>query len=123
MATRACVSCTNPAYPFVVLLPIQLASLLTTLCRKGLLSAGGYHRAYAASLCLPYALATSDLLRYRVPDALCMVPLAAAMLALRQRGAPKYALWLPVLLSWQVLHRCEPFAGSPLKFAAACAQS
>jgi len=93
-ATCACLACANPSWPFAVLLPIQLASLLLTLVRKGLISARAYHLAYASSLCLPF------LVGFRFPadrPFFCgLLLLAAALLALRRGGAPKAALWLPV---------------------------
>ncbi|CAJ1942338.1 unnamed protein product [Cylindrotheca closterium] len=54
MATMACCITWNPAWPLVCLFPIQIASLLMTLVRKGLLSTKGYHLAYGLSLCLPF---------------------------------------------------------------------
>ena len=46
----------NPAWPLAVLLPIQLASLLMTLVRKGLISAKAYHLVYTWSLCMPFVV-------------------------------------------------------------------
>ena len=41
LATLGCLVCTNPVWPLLIMFPIQLASLLMTLVRKGLLSARG----------------------------------------------------------------------------------
>jgi len=57
MATLACLAVSNPAWPLAVLLAIQLASLLMTLVRKGILSTRGYHYFYTASLVAPYFVA------------------------------------------------------------------
>ena len=46
----------NPLWPLCIALPIQLASLLMTLVRKGLLTARGYHLLYTASLCVPFVV-------------------------------------------------------------------
>ena len=42
LATLSCISCNNIIWPFITLLPIQLASFLMTLVRKGLISAKNY---------------------------------------------------------------------------------
>ena len=51
MATLGCLANGNPLWPLCIALPIQLASLLMTLVRKGLLTARGYHLLYTASAC------------------------------------------------------------------------
>ena len=56
MATLGCLANGNPLWPLCIALPIQLASLLMTLVRKGLLTARGYHLLYAASLCVPFVV-------------------------------------------------------------------
>jgi len=98
MATMACLSVMNPIWPFLVLLPIQLASLLMTLVRKGLLSAKGYHLAYTASLALPYFVGAAHTVHMATLDFPLMTVLATAMYALRRRGVDKYALWVPVIV-------------------------
>jgi hypothetical protein len=92
-----------------------------TLVRKGLISAAAYHNLYTGALALPYVVGVWGALRYGAPDVLLMMPLAWSMLALRRRGVGKYALWMPVLAAWQVVHRLPPFAGSPARFLAAVA--
>eukprot|EP00956_Cyclotella_meneghiniana_P042959 scaffold249360_cov114-Cyclotella_meneghiniana.AAC.4 len=54
LATMACLAVTNPAYPFAVMLPIQLAAFLMTMVRKGFLSSKGYHTLYTISLIMPF---------------------------------------------------------------------
>ena len=51
-----CLANGNPLWPLCIALPIQLASLLMTLVRKGLLTARGYHLLYTASLCVPFVV-------------------------------------------------------------------
>lgn len=53
LATMACMSHSNPCWPFSVMLPIQLAALLMTLVRKSFISAWTYHIVYTLSLVLP----------------------------------------------------------------------
>lgn len=93
MATWACLVPQNPVWPLTVLFPIQLASLLMTLVRKGFISARGYHLLYTASLSMPYFTA----LRSYIYDPSFSVPLmsvlAFATFQLRRRGVNKYALW------------------------------
>jgi hypothetical protein len=48
---------------FVPLLGIQMAPLLMTLVRKGLITSYTYHRVYAAALYVPYAVATLRLVQ------------------------------------------------------------
>mmetsp|Transcript_8292 Transcript_8292/g.28214 ORF Transcript_8292/g.28214 Transcript_8292/m.28214 type:complete len:208 (+) Transcript_8292:302-925(+) len=95
MATLGCLMCTNLAYPFIIALPIQLASLLMTLVRKGLLSAAGYHLLYAGSLCLPYCVAALHAVKYGSRDVVVLLATASALLFARRQGASKYALWGP----------------------------
>jgi len=98
MATLACLSCGNPAWPLAVLLAIQLASLLMTLVRKGLLSARGYHYGYTASLVVPYFVGLRSMLFTQTYEFPFMLALAYGMYQLRRRGVSKYALWIPVVL-------------------------
>jgi hypothetical protein len=88
----------NPAWPFSVLLAIQLASLLMTLVRKGLLSARGYHYWYTASLVAPWFVGLRDMAftrSYRFP---IMVLLGYGIFSLRRRGVGKYCIWIPVVI-------------------------
>ena len=112
MATLACLAVMNPAWPFVVLLPIQLASLLMTLVRKGLLSTRGYHLLYAGSLCVPYVVGVVHSFHMRTWDFFALLAGGSAMFALRRCGVDKYALWVPavaariavgdLVLNWQM---------------------
>lgn len=100
MATIACVTVTNPAYPLAVLLAIQLASLLMTLVRKGLLSARGYHYGYTATLVAPYFVAMRSIFysrRYFEMPSLFAV--GSILFWLRRQGISKYALWVPLLFA------------------------
>jgi hypothetical protein len=98
MATLACLSCGNPGWPLAVLLAIQLASLLMTLVRKGLLSARGYHYGYTASLIIPYFVGFRSMLFTKTYEFPIMLVLGYAMYQLRRKGVSKYAIWVPVVL-------------------------
>jgi hypothetical protein len=87
----------NPAWPLSVLLAIQMASLLMTLVRKGLISAKGYHYGYTATLIMPYFVGLRSLLYTRRPEFFGMIALGYVLYQARRRGVNKYALWLPVL--------------------------
>ena len=99
MATLGCLANGNPLWPLCIALPIQLASLLMTLVRKGLLTARGYHLLYTASLCVPFVVGFA---RARAVM-LMLMPTAYGLLSVRRRlgRAPqwKYLIWGPVLLA------------------------
>jgi cytochrome b involved in lipid metabolism len=111
-ATLACLATSNPFWPFMVLLPIQLASFQMTLVRKGFMSVKFFHFMYAASLVLPYLM---SLKHYAVTN-MVQIPLsfglAVALYWLRTMGVNKYWLWTTVgavrivagdwMLSWQI---------------------
>lgn len=97
MATLVCLAVLNPAWPFAILLPIQCASLLLTLVRKGLLTSRGFHYGYTFTLLLPYVVALRSILYTSRPDFLAMLALAVALFELRRHGTNKYLLWLPVI--------------------------
>eukprot|EP00557_Chaetoceros_sp_GSL56_P001881 CAMPEP_0176492078 /NCGR_PEP_ID=MMETSP0200_2-20121128/8779_1 /TAXON_ID=947934 /ORGANISM="Chaetoceros sp., Strain GSL56" /LENGTH=383 /DNA_ID=CAMNT_0017889561 /DNA_START=508 /DNA_END=1659 /DNA_ORIENTATION=+ len=99
MATMACLMTLNPAWPLLVLLPIQLASLLMTLVRKGLLSAKGYHIGYTVSLCLPYISAFRSYIYSGAADVPLLTAIATILFNLRRRGLNKYLLWGCVVLA------------------------
>jgi len=100
MATLACLAVSNPAWPLAVLLAIQLASLLMTLVRKGILSTRGYHYFYTASLVAPYFVAIrSALYGQNLWEVLGLFAMGGMLYQLRRRGINKYALWLPVLVA------------------------
>lgn len=88
----------NPAWPFAVLIAIQLASLLMTLVRKGLLSAKGYHFLYTASLVAPWWVGFRHMAITKSLEFPVMVVLGYLLFALRRSGVDKYILWVPVVL-------------------------
>ena len=94
-----CLANGNPLWPLCIALPIQLASLLMTLVRKGLLTARGYHLLYTASLCVPFVVGFAR--AHKVMFAL--MPTAYGLLGVRRRlgRAPqwKYLIWGPVLFA------------------------
>ena len=94
MATISCLTMTNPVWPFVVLMPIQMSSILLTLVRKSIISARGFHVGYFASLLLPFFAAS----KHFVEMGLAIdVPLAFALgtgaFLLRCQGISKYMIW------------------------------
>lgn len=95
MATLACMSLANPAWGLAVMLPIQLASLLMTLVRKGILSSKGYHVGYTLSLCMPFFVGfrSVGVLQFSHYMAFGWV-----LYQLRRKGVNKYALWTPVVV-------------------------
>jgi tRNA(Leu) C34 or U34 (ribose-2'-O)-methylase TrmL len=96
LATLACLATSNPAWPLSVLLAIQIASLLMTLVRKGLVSARAYHYGYTASLALPYIVGLRSMSLTR-PDFPIMIAVGYLLFQLRRRGVSKYLLWGPVV--------------------------
>lgn len=112
LATGACITVGNPAWPLSVLLAIQLASLLMTLVRKGLLSAKGYHIGYTITLIMPYFVAMRSMMYSKSLDFPIMAAMGWMLYQLRCRGVNKYVLWLPLyafriaygdrFLNWQV---------------------
>ena len=89
MATIACFAMWNPAFGFAVMLPIQLASLLMTLVRKGIISARTYHIAYTVSLCMPFGVGFRSVGLKFVP----YMFLGYVLYQLRRKGVGKYVLW------------------------------
>ena len=89
MATIACLAVWNPAWAFAVMLPIQLASLLMTLVRKGIISARGYHIAYTVSLCMPYLVAFRSVGLRTIP----IMGLGWMLYQCRRHGVGKYTMW------------------------------
>lgn len=87
----------NPAWPFAVLLAIQLASLLMTLVRKGLLSARAYHYGYTAALVAPWLVGFRDMILTRSLEFPFMVLFGYMLFQLRRRGVDKYIIWVPVV--------------------------
>ena len=99
MATLACLAVGNPAWGLSTLMAIQLASLLMTLVRKGLLSAKGYHYGYTFCLLVPWLVGIRSWLFTMTPEFPLLTMLGYLMYNLRQRGASKYSLWIPVILA------------------------
>jgi Cytochrome b5-like Heme/Steroid binding domain len=96
MATLACIAVANPAWGFGVLIAIQLASLLMTLVRKGILDARGYHIGYTISLIVPYFVGIRSGFRMRVWEFPLMMLMGGAVFNLRRFGMNKYMLWIPI---------------------------
>eukprot|EP00536_Pseudo-nitzschia_multiseries_P017900 jgi/Psemu1/226922/e_gw1.1914.11.1 len=92
-ATLGCLDTTNPLFPFIILFPIQFASLLMTLVRKGLLSAKSYHILYTASLFLPFVPALRPFLASGSGRLPIVLAIGFSMFQLRRMGVSKYVLW------------------------------
>jgi cytochrome b involved in lipid metabolism len=99
LATLACLAVSNPAWALAVLIPIQLASLLMTLVRKGLISAKVYHIGYTVSLAMPYFVGLRSYTYAPSVDIPVLFGLGWVLYQLRRRGINKYALWAPVLVA------------------------
>lgn len=99
LATMACLAVTNPAYPFAVMLPIQLAAFLMTMVRKGFLSSKGYHMIYTSSLVMPFLVVARRYFITRSYDAPKMLAAGWLLYRLRCSGVNKYCIWIPVILA------------------------
>jgi hypothetical protein len=99
MATIGCLTVTNPAYPLSVLLAIQLASLLMTLVRKGLLSTRGFHYGYTATLMAPYFVVMRSSWYMKSPQMIYLFLMGNVLFQIRRCGVSKYAIWLPVMIA------------------------
>lgn len=97
MATLACLSVTNPAFPFSVLLAIQVASLLMTLVRKGLLTTYGFHMGYTATLIAPYIVGLRSMVYMKRLELLYVFILGSILFRIRRFGVNKYVIWLPLM--------------------------
>jgi hypothetical protein len=80
-------------------MPIQVASLLLTLVRKGIIGARGLHYAYTFTLLMPYFVAFRSFLYTQRPEFLGLFGLGLALFLLRRRGVNKYHIWVPVMLA------------------------
>jgi len=99
-ATTTCLLVANPVWPLLILFPIQFASFLLTLGRKGFLSAKGWHVGYAASLILPFLASVRVMLHLRsVTFISAFFITCMALFRLRCWGVNKYVLWTPVLVA------------------------
>ena len=111
-ATIGCLMVSNPIWPLAILLPIQGASLLMTLVRKGLISARSYHMAYLISLLLVFLVGIRHLFWMWSLDLIGLFVVALIAYQLRRMGADKFALWVPLValriavgdryLQWQI---------------------
>lgn len=93
MATIACFMVCNPAWPFVVMMPIQFSSILLTLVRKSVVGAKGWHVAYLASLMFPFLVGSQHFLTTMALDVPIALVTGSALFGLRCRGVSKYCLW------------------------------
>jgi len=96
-ATCACLACLNPFWPFAIMLPIQLASVLMTLVRKSILSAKGYHLLYTGSLLMPFFVGLRDPALHG--HFATLLALSAGLFSGRRAGFSKQALWVPVCIA------------------------
>jgi hypothetical protein len=78
-------------------MPIQVASLLLTMVRKGIIDAYALHVGYSFTLALPYFVALRSLMYTQRPEFLGLFGIGMALFQLRRRGVNKYLLWLPVI--------------------------
>ena len=95
-ATMACLACSNPFWPFMTLLPIQLASFQLTLVRKGFLSTRAFHYAYSVTLVLPWIWSMAHYGITGMIDIPLSFVFTAAVFAIRMLGVNKYWLWAAV---------------------------
>jgi hypothetical protein len=99
LGTLACLVVSNPAWALAALFPIQLASFLMTLVRKGLISVKASHVGYTISLLVTYFVGLRSFIYAPSLDTPVLFCLGGAIFQLRRRGVNKYALWAPVLLA------------------------
>lgn len=98
MATLGILWSRNMDVAYLILFPIQLAALLMTLVRKGIIGAAGWHVAYAIALGLNYV--HGAWLIYQSPITLIGSFLAIALCVLRFRyRINKYLLWSGLCLA------------------------
>mmetsp|Transcript_6346 Transcript_6346/g.12315 ORF Transcript_6346/g.12315 Transcript_6346/m.12315 type:complete len:420 (-) Transcript_6346:1820-3079(-) len=96
-ATIGCGMVSNPIWPLAILLPIQGASFLMTLVRKGLISARSYHMAYLGSLLLVFLVGIRHLVWMWSWDLIGLFVVALVTYQLRRMGIDKFALWVPLV--------------------------
>lgn len=99
VATCVCALAANPVWPLLMLFPIQFSSFLLTLCRKGLISAKGWHIGYATSLLLPFFLTLRVIIELKSVSfitGIIMIP--ALLFGLRSLRINKYKIWIPTLI-------------------------
>jgi hypothetical protein len=109
-ATLACLQvCRYPSWSFFTLPPIQLASLLMTLCRKGIITSRQFHFSYTLSLLMTLAavIQTAIMDPKAVIDLAVVVGGAAIMYSLRRKyRINKYALWIPTAVGRVAFAAC-----------------
>ena len=92
----------DEAAAFWVLLPIQLAPLLMTLEKKGLLSQTGWHALYSAALLYNFHLGVSY---GPCPEARDLMPVVAAVVFARMAlRMDKYVVWGSVIAYYKLGH-------------------
>lgn len=97
-ATATCLMVSNPAWPLAILLPIQGASFLMTLVRKGIISTKSYHMWYAASLLSVFFVGIRYILLTWNVELLALWVIVVAAYLLRFKGVNKYAIWVPLVI-------------------------
>jgi len=101
-ATMTCLTVARyPSWSFLIIFPIQLASLLMTLSRKGIISSRQSHIGYTISLLMPLAVVTQNAIvdPKAVADLAAVVGGAAILNGLRRKyHINKYALWIPTAI-------------------------
>lgn len=101
-ATMSClIVCRYPSWSFICLFPIQLASLLMTLCRKGIITSRQFHYGYTLSLLsvLTLVIQNTILDPRALSDLAAVVGGAAVLYGLRRKyRLNKYALWIPTAI-------------------------
>ena len=110
-ATFACLNSSQNFVSFAVILPIQLASLLMTLVRKGIISTKQYHVTYLISLLLPY-LVIFNLTNSDIGKSGVFTVVVGVILVFLRRNVRlhKYSIWVPLL----VYHSSQSFPAATL---------
>lgn len=104
-ATLACFSHKESRFffnPFIVMFPIQFASFLMTLVRKGIISSKAYHISYLSSLIIPFLIVFRNPWDPNISKNYIGIPIFAitnSLVALRIQGRlNKYAIWIPIAI-------------------------
>ena len=108
MATAGILAAVNLCWPFFIMFPIQLASLLMTCVRKGALTARGYHMIYTASLVLPFFVGLySDAALFPFLTATGLAIYALRLRLPRGSARGKYVLWASAAAARVALLACR----------------
>mmetsp|Transcript_65323 Transcript_65323/g.142323 ORF Transcript_65323/g.142323 Transcript_65323/m.142323 type:complete len:463 (-) Transcript_65323:171-1559(-) len=108
LATFGVLSTLNLSWPFIIMLPIQLASLLMTCVRKGALSTRGYHLIYTGSLVVPFLVGLrSNFYLFSLLGLAGTTVFCIRQLLPRGTTSAKYKLWSTVAVA-----RVAVFAGT-----------